>query len=201
MNLVAEQSMKQELKAELVRKCLHMLIGFAPVLALWSYTGTLILIASGTLLYVCFETLRHNGINVPVVSFLTDFASRRRDKGRFVIGPVTLGAGALLSLLMFPPKTAAVAIYALAVGDSVSSLTGKFFGRFRPAFLCGKSVEGSLACFTAVFLFSWPVSGSLYTALISAAAATAVEALPLRDWDNIFIPLAAGLAFWLNHGA
>ncbi|MDR2144783.1 MAG: phosphatidate cytidylyltransferase [Treponema sp.] len=190
--------MRQELKAELVRKGIHALIGFAPFLALWSYAGTLILIAAGILAYVCFETLRYNGIQVPVVSFLTDFASRRRDRGRFVHGPVTLGAGALLSLIVFPPVAAAVAVYTLAVGDSVSSLAGKFFGRWRPAFLCGKSVEGSLACFAAVFLCSWPASGSAAAALAVAAAATVAEALPLKDWDNIFIPLVTGFAFCQN---
>ncbi|MDR2048765.1 MAG: SEC59/DGK1/VTE5 family protein [Treponema sp.] len=193
--------MNRELKAELVRKCLHMLIGFAPVLTLWNYTGTLILIVSGILAYVVFEILRHNGIKIPVVSFLTDFASRRRDRGHFVLGPVTLGAGAFISLLVFPPVAASVAVYTLAVGDSVSSLAGKFFGRWRPAFLCGKSVEGSLACFTAVFLCSWPVSGSPFAALIAALAATVAEALPLKDWDNIIIPLATGFAFWLNQKA
>jgi dolichol kinase len=190
--------MNHELKAELVRKSLHVLIGFAPLLVLWNYTGTLILIAAGILVYVFFEILRRNGIRIPVVSFLTDFASRRRDRGRFVLGPVTLGAGALISLLVFPPVTAAVAVYTLAVGDSVSSLAGKFFGRWRPAFLCGKSVEGSLACFAAVFLCSWLASGSPSAALVAALAATVAEALPLKDWDNIFIPLATGLVFWLT---
>jgi dolichol kinase len=196
MNSAAGQQMKQELKAELVRKSLHVLIALVPALALWNYTGTLILIVSGIVAYVCFETLRHKGIQIPVVSFLTDFASRRRDLGRFVLGPVTLGAGALLSLLVFPPAAAAAAVYTLAVGDSVSSLAGKCFGRIRPAFLCGKSVEGSLACFTAVFLCCWPVSGSPSTALAVAAAATVAEALPLKDWDNIVIPLVAGFTFW-----
>jgi dolichol kinase len=190
------QQMEQELKAELVRKSLHVLIALVPALALWNYAGTLILIAVGILAYVCFEIFRRNGIRIPVVSFLTDFASRRRDRGRFVLGPVTLGAGAFVSLLVFPPAAAAVAVYTLAVGDSVSSLAGKCFGRLRPAFLCGKSVEGSLACFAAVFLCSWPVSGSPSAALVVAAAATVAEALPLKDWDNIVIPLVAGLAFW-----
>jgi dolichol kinase len=197
MNLAAGQSMKQELKAELVRKSLHVLIALVPALAWWNYRGTLILIVAGILAYVCFEILKHNGIRIPVVSFLTDFASRRRDRGRFVLGPVTLGAGALLSLLVFPPTAAAVAVYTLAVGDSVSSLAGKCFGRLRPAFLRGKSVEGSLACFAAVFLCSWPASGSLSAALVVAAAATVTEALPLKDWDNIVIPLVAGFTFWL----
>jgi dolichol kinase len=197
MKSVAKQWMKQEFKVELVRKSLHVLIGFAPLLALWNYTGTLILIVAGIFAYVVFEILRCNGIRIPVVSFLTDFASRRRDRGRFVLGPVTLGAGALVSLSVFPPAAAAVAVYTLAIGDSVSSLVGKFFGKWRPAFLCGKSIEGSFACFTAVFLYSWPASGSAAAALAVAAVATVAEALPLKDWDNIFIPLATGSAFCL----
>jgi dolichol kinase len=188
--------MRKELKTELVRKALHSLVALAAPLAAWNRTGTLVLLAAGTAVWVCFETLRRRGVPVPVISAVTDFASRRRDHGHFVLGPVTLGAGAFLSIFLFPPLPAALAVYALAAGDSVSSLTGKFLGRLRPAFLFGKSVEGSLACFIAVFLCSWPASGSLRMALITAAAATIAEALPLRNWDNIIIPLAAGSAAW-----
>ncbi|MDR2482248.1 MAG: phosphatidate cytidylyltransferase [Treponema sp.] len=186
--------MKQELKIELVRKGIHVLIALVPALAALNRNGTLVLLAAGTAIYISFETFRLHGIQVPVISAVTDFASRRRDRGRFVWGPVTLGAGAFFSLLLFPPLPAALAVYALAAGDSVSSLAGKFFGRLRPAFLCGKSVEGSLACFTAVFFCSWVASGETRTALIAAAAATVTEALPLRNWDNIAIPLITGMA-------
>lgn len=190
--------MKRELKAELVRKGIHSLIALAPSLAAWNRTGTLVLLAAGTALYVCLETCRLKGLRIPVISDLTDFASRRRDRGRFVLGPVTLGAGAFLSLLVFPPLPAAIAVYALAAGDSVSSLAGKFFGKLRPAFLYGKSVEGSLACCAAVLFCAWGASGSLKTALTASAAATLTEALPLRNWDNIAIPLAAGAAVCLE---
>lgn len=186
--------MQRELKIELVRKAIHVLIALVPVLATLSRTGTLLLLAVGTAIYVCFEAFRLRGIQIPVISAVTDFASRRRDKGRFVLGPVTLGVGAFFSLLLFPPLPAAIAVYALAVGDSVSSLAGKFFGRLRPAFLCGKSVEGSMACFTTVFLCSWIASNRTKTALIAAIAATITEALPLRNWDNIAIPLVTGAA-------
>jgi dolichol kinase len=191
--------MKQELKAELVRKAFLILIAFVPLMSAWHHVGTLIVLAVGTAGYAFFEGLRCKGIRVPLISAMTDFASRKRDKGRFVLGPVTLGAGAFLSLLVFPPIVGAIAVYALAAGDSVSSLVGKFIGRIRPAFLCGKSVEGSIACFIAVFLCSWPVSGTIRTALVAAAAAPVAEAPPFRDWDNIIMPLVVGsvvLAFY-----
>lgn len=192
--------LQQEIKIELARKAIHSLIALVPLLSSFSRTGTLILLAAGMALYVCFELFRLRGGRIPVISAITAYASRRRDRGRFVLGPVTLGAGAMLSLILFPPIPSAIAIFALAAGDSVSSLAGKAFGRMRPAFLAGKSVEGSLACWTAVFFCTWAVcawtggESGLRTALVTASFTAAAEVLPLKDWDNIVIPLAAGAA-------
>jgi dolichol kinase len=148
---------------------------------------------AGTLAYIWMETLRFSGVKVPLISSLTSMASRSRDMGQFVMGPVTLGLGALLALRLYPSPAASIAIYALAFGDGFASLIGKFFGRLRPAFLFGKSVEGSLACFTAVFIAAWRVSGSMSIALAAAFTAMAVEALPLEDYDNIALPVTVGL--------
>jgi dolichol kinase len=163
-------------------------------MAAMSRSVTLIILLAGTLLYVCFETLRLSGVRVPLVSFLTSLASRSRDKGHFVLGPVTLGLGAFLSILFFPLPAASIAIYALAFGDGFASLIGKFFGIHRPLIMVGKSIEGSLACFIAVFVAAFNVSDSVKTALAAAVTATLAEALPLEDYDNLVLPLAVGLA-------
>ncbi|MDR0599254.1 MAG: phosphatidate cytidylyltransferase [Treponema sp.] len=185
-------------RTEVVRKALHFLIGLAPVLAGLNRTFTLALLAGGTLAYAVMEALRRRGLAVPLISTLTVFASRRRDRGRFVLGPVTLGAGAFLSLLIFPPDVAAVAVYALAFGDGTASLAGKFIGRIRPPCLWGKSLEGSLACFLGALLSARLASGSWRTALIAAIAAAVTELLPVRDWDNIIIPLTVGAAVFFS---
>jgi dolichol kinase len=138
------------------------------------------------------EQLRLSGVKVPLVSALTSMASRPRDMGGFVMGPVTLGIGALLALLLFPSPAACIGIYALAFGDGFAGLIGKLFGRIRPAFLFGKSVEGSAACFAATFFSAWLVSHNPAAALAAAITATAVEALPLEDYDNIVLPLIVG---------
>jgi dolichol kinase len=121
-------------------------------------------------------------------------ASRPRDADRFVMGPITLGLGAFLALVIFPPQIAAIAVYALAFGDGFASLVGKFCGRIRPVFLKGKSVEGSLACFTAVFVTTYAVSQNIGVSMAAAAAATVTEAFPLGDYDNIALPAAVGFA-------
>jgi dolichol kinase len=183
-----------KLKTELVRKGIHFLIAFIPFIAAFSYTLAIILLYTATLLYMILETLRLYGINVPGFAIITKLASRPRDKGKFVFGPVTLALGALLSLILFSPNTAAIAIFALAFGDGFSGIFGRAFGRIRPQFLCGKSVEGSFSCFIAVLISTWYASGNLKITLIAAITAVSVEALPLRDWDNIVFPLVVGAA-------
>jgi len=183
-----------ELKTEIVRKSIHFLIALSPFMATINRPVTVLFLIAGTLGYTLMEYLRLYGVKIPVISSLTSMASRSRDMGRFVMGPVTLGFGALLALLLYPSPVASIAIYALAFGDGFASLVGKFFGKWRPAILCGKSVEGSLACFTAVFISALAVSHNINIALIAAFTATVVEALPLEDFDNMAIPVTVGLA-------
>jgi len=83
------------------------------------------------MIYTYAETLRMQGVSVGLISRITEAASRRRDKGSFSYGPVTLGLGAMLALMLYPEPAAAIAIYALAFGDGFSSLFGKIFGRGR----------------------------------------------------------------------
>jgi len=181
-----------EAKTELVRKTIHFLIALSPGMAAINYPLTALALMTGILGYTIMEQLRLAGVEVPLVSSLTTMASRSRDMGNFVLGPVTLGIGALLALLLFPSPAACIGIYALAFGDGFAGLIGKLFGKNRPAFLFGKSIEGSLACFTATFISAYLVSQSYAVSLTAAFTATAIEALPLEDYDNIALPLVVG---------
>jgi dolichol kinase len=180
------------IKTEVVRKSIHFLVAFTPGMALINYPLTVLALMTGVLGYTIMEQMRLAGVQVPMVSTLTSMASRPRDMNRFVLGPITLGIGALLALLLFPSPAACIGIYALAFGDGFASLIGRLFGRVRPAFLLGKSVEGSMACFIAVFISAWMVSRDYTVSLVAAVTATVVEALPLKDYDNVALPLIVG---------
>ena len=195
-NIISGLNTPSELKTEIVRKAIHFLIALTPLMAAINRPFTMFVLAVGTLSYAYIEKLRLCGINIPVVSYLVGMASRPRDRGYFVMGPVTLGLGALFALLLYPPEVAAIAIYALAFGDGFASLVGKFFGRLRPVFLCGKSVEGSLACFFAVLICAYGVSFDMRVALTAAFTAMLVEVLPLGDFDNIALPITVGMAVY-----
>ena len=181
-----------EFKAELARKSIHMLIALVPTLAATNRSHTALLLMAGTLFYAWAESMRFLGFNPPFISFITARVLRRREEGRFALAPVTLGLGALLSLMLFPPSAAAAAIYVLAFGDSISTIVGKFLGRLRPAFLSGKSIEGSIACFAASTLVCFLVFHDWKTAVTVGAVSAAIDAVPFKEFDNLLIPLAAG---------
>lgn len=185
------------LQTEFLRKGIHFLIALVPILAKQDRSLTALLLVYGIAFYTLCETLRLNGYHIPFISGITERASRERDQGHFVLGPVSLGLGALLALVFYPDPAASVAIYTLAFGDGLASLVGRHLGRLRPAFLKGKSIEGSLACFSIVLAVVSLLGFSMPVALITATAATIVEALPLKDYDNIILPVTAGFVIEL----
>ncbi|MFW6292019.1 MAG: diacylglycerol/polyprenol kinase family protein [Spirochaetota bacterium] len=180
------------LRSELVRKALHMLIALVPGIA--TFTGvepTLAILGLGVLLYTGAEYRRINGHSVGFITELTVLASRPRDRGHFVAGPVTLGIGAMLALLLYPAPAAFLAIYALAFGDGIASLVGRAFGRIQLS--RGTTFEGSLACLLAVFASGVALTGNVAASLVIAVVATVLEGLPTDDMDNIILPVGVGL--------
>ena len=185
-------SLSEEIRIELLRKSIHLLIAFVPGMAQLNLGLAVGLLSGGVLFYTACECLRIAGYHVPLISRVTALASRRRDGDRFVLGPVTLGLGALIALLLYPNPAASIAIYALAFGDGLSSLVGKSFGRIRLPFTGGKSLEGSITCLLAVFAASFALTNNVAKSLEIATFAALVEAAPTKDFDNIILPVAVG---------
>ena len=189
----------EELLVEVFRKTIHLSSALTVVFAERWYTLTIAGIAGISILYCVSEFLRMHGHELYIIANITRYASRKRDKGRFVLGPLTLAGGVLAALLLFPLHTAKIAIFALAFGDGLASLVGKRFGKIRLAFFKDKTVAGSLTCFAAVFLSALAVSGSFWKSLILGAAGAGIEMLPLKDYDNLLIPIAIGFFALLLH--
>jgi dolichol kinase len=182
------------MRGELLRKGLHLSVALAPAIAAANRLLAIGLLAFGTLFYAGCELARRRGREIPIISKITALSARGEEAGRFVLGPLTLGAGALLALLLFPAPAAAVAILALAFGDGAAALVGRRFGRHRLPLTGGKSLEGSLACLAAVFLATLALTFDPLRALAIAAVATLAEAAPIGDLDNLLVPLLAGAA-------
>ncbi len=186
------EGFSRELQVEFFRKGIHIFIAVVPFLASLDITLTMAILGAGTIIYTYAEHLRIQGREIALISAMTSAASRPRDMGRFVLGPVTLGLGAMIALLLYPEPAASVAIYALAFGDGFSSIIGKMVGRWRIPLTGGKTLAGSAACFSAVFLVVLRLTGKPAVAALLGGAATLLEALPTGDLDNILLPVGTG---------
>ncbi|MDR3201056.1 MAG: phosphatidate cytidylyltransferase, partial [Spirochaetales bacterium] len=193
-NYVQQHKGFADVQTELIRKSIHVLIAFVPLLAALIGRGpALALLAGGVVFYTYAEIQRTNGRSIPFITGITCAAARREDlSGKIILGPITLGIGAMTALIMYPQTASIVAIYALAFGDSVSSIIGKAVGRIHLGRLGRKTLEGSLACFFTVFFISFRMSSSLSGSCLIALTATLLEAVPVRDLDNIVMPMGSG---------
>lgn len=189
---ISQNATVNDLLKELVRKSIHISSAFSVMLAHHFYAITVGAIIFGIAFYSICELLRLNGKSVPLISRITQVASRQADEGKFVLGPVTLGAGLLTSLLFFTPPASTLAIFSLAFGDGLASLVGKIYGQHHFKIITKKTFAGSIACFLAVFFASLFVLHHFFSAFIIAAIATFVEILPLKNFDNIAIPAVVG---------
>ena len=143
-------------------------------------------------IYCISEILRLSGTQVPIISKITEVAARKRDENKFVLGPVTLVLGIISALLLWENDAARIGIYALAFGDGLASLFGKLFGKRRIPFTSGKTYIGSITCFVAVFISSFCVCKNLLYSLLIAFVAMVLEMLPLKDFDNVLLPVCIG---------
>ncbi len=183
---------KNSLKKELFRKSIHVSSAFVPLLLSYNRYLTELLLCVVLALYIICEALRTNGIEVPVVSIITSAAARKRDENHFVLGPVTLVLGIIFCALLWDEPYTAVGIYALAFGDGLASLVGKMFGQIKIPLTRGKTVAGSLACFAAIFCSAWLTTHNTKASLFVAVSGTCIEVLPLKDFDNVIIPVVLG---------
>ncbi len=180
------------LKKEFFRKTIHLGTAFVPILLHFYRNPILILLACAGVLYIIAEFLRYKGHEIPLISDITAAAARKRDENRFVLGPVTLVAGVLTAALLWEEKASAVGILALAFGDGLASLAGKTFGQITVPLTHGKTAEGSLTCFAAIFLSSFVVCQNTMVSLTVASVGMLIEVLPLKDFDNLLIPILLG---------
>jgi phytol kinase len=93
----------------------------------------------------------------------------------------------------------------LAISDTSAEIAGTRWGHLTKQFFNGqKTLAGTLAFFgTALFIcFGWlwcydlTIQSVIGGTLIIAIAATLAELVTLKGWDNLTIPVIAGLITW-----
>ncbi len=180
------------LKKEVFRKTIHICTAFVPLFIHFYKIPAIICLVCAAVLYSISEILRLKGVCVPLISSITVAAARKRDDNKFVLGPVTLVLGIVLCSILWKEPFSTVGIFSLAFGDGLASLAGKTFGRVEVPLTGGKTAAGSLTCFAAVFISGFFVLDNSILCFFLALVATLIEVLPLKDYDNVLIPVVIG---------
>jgi dolichol kinase len=131
---------------------------------------------------------------------------RRREQGPFLnVFAVFMSLTSVI--ILFGKEIAAVCVIALALGDSVSTIFGKFFGKHKLFYNKSKSWEGSIAFVLFTMLGIW-LMYQLFPALIivgmpigfvivfSGIAGAIIESLDIIN-DNYMIPLTLGTLLFI----
>lgn len=174
---------------ELLRQAIHLLfgLGIACLVLLAGRDASIAILAGGLLAGVILVDLVLRGHAIPVISPL--LAHLDRDDPLPGRGAFFFAVSALFCVIIFPENIVVPALVALAVLDSVTTVTGRRFGRHR--IYNGKTWEGSLAGIAAAavaLLVFLPPSGALPAALVAGIT----ELVSPVD-DNLVIPVAVCL--------
>ncbi len=196
---------------EIRRQIVHALIGLAIAAFAWKYPHLwyviLTVAAAGLALSHIIKSAaatknaivkKFRKLAVATLALVERKEELQRFPGK---GAIMLFLGAGVTAAIFR-KEAVAAIVILAVGDSVSHLAGRFFGRtnHKRLFAREKTVEGTVAG----FVFAAAAAATIlpvWMAVAGAAAGMVAEALHLRIGrikidDNLAVPLAAAAMMW-----
>lgn len=105
----------------------------------------------------------------------------------------------LACVLVFPPATAVVALWAVAAGDGAASIVGRLAAREAAPGPTPrrKTLAGSLACATVTAAGAVWLADLRFTQALIVGIVVALAEWPRRPLDdNLRVAAAAGIAAW-----
>lgn len=178
---------KTEFKLEVKRQLVHLFLGFFIALCLFTLEpllGKLVVLPLifGVLFLFILQKFKDN----PLSKFLIEHFERERDRQKFPYkGAILYGFGVSIPILILDINPACAIIAILSVGDSISTLIGKNFGKRR---IGHKSLEGSLAFLFSSFLAAIIFLPSPFIVLLLSILGTLIELFSPID-DNLAVPI------------
>lgn len=171
-----------------LRKVVHLSALLVPILTeLTSKSTVLVALSLITIAYTLEELLRLKGRRLPIITPFTLRMSGPEEAKRFIIRPIYLAVGIILTLVLFPNTIAYASICVVAVGDPVAAYVGGKIGRMRVGRKTLEGfVSGLVASFLVTSLFVLP-----FTALLGSVGGMLMELFDIPD-DNLTMPVAAG---------
>ncbi|HKY64161.1 MAG TPA: hypothetical protein VJR29_12165 [bacterium] len=125
---------------------------------------------------------------LPVIGYLSQTLTR---SAHLDLAPIFLAVGLGIASYFFPLKAAMAGALLACLCDAFAALIGMKFGKARIFFL-KKTYLGTAAFFLSALLVLLPLLG-WRGALVTASAASAIEALSIEGVDNLLLPIFGGL--------
>jgi len=192
---------------EIRRQILHLFYG--PILIILNYFGIFTLqVLFGMIIGGAFMSLMVKRKHLSSVRWCLSHFERDHHMENFPgRGILFYTIGAFLAILLFRQDIAYAGIMMLSIGDAVTNLVGRHFGRIKTKLNPNKYIEGTLCG----ILVSIPIAYFFVhniTASIAAACIAMVLEMPnvkifnFEIDDNLIIPLSAGvtLSLFLIYG-
>ena len=110
--------------------------------------------------------------------------------------------GAYLNLILFDQPIAYAGIAILSVGDAVSNIVGRHYGKIKTKLNPEKNIEGNLAGILASMPFAYIFFPNILAVLAAATVAMFLEIPAIRIFDieiddNLLIPIGAAFTLTL----
>lgn len=180
--------MAEKTKFEFSRKAVHMLSLLVPLCAYFHVGWTQVTILCFITFYAVSETWKVKGKHFWFHRYILKM-QRDGERNTWARAPFFLAVGVLGSITLFSWEAALIGIYQAGMCDTMAALFGKKFGGTPfPFFSTRKTFTGTLAfiafALPVCFIFLSP-SKAIVLALIGGF----LESLPVKDWDNLTVPL------------
>ena len=180
-----------------MRKALHIASNLATCLLIWIFgiRATSIFVLLMTCTEILLIHLTASGIKLPGMKEWVENVGREGEIPGEGALYNALGVLFTLGLLRDHPQAAIAVIIILATGDGLATYIGSSFGRHKLPWNESKSVEGTIGFAAGAMsaLLVMPTAGTAAIVLLSGI----IESLPLKVNDNIVLPVAASLMYYL----
>jgi len=182
---------------EFRRQMLHLVSGVVVVILLYFNIINIYIIFLMLLLGLILSIVSKK-IKIPFIYWmLKKFERPHQIKSFPGKGPLFMMLGIFLALFFFKKDVALASIMILSVGDSLSHIVGRYFGRTKHPLSDVKLLEGSIVGTISAFLGALIFVNALEAFFASLAAMT-FEAFEIKAKkhfanDNLILPLLSGV--------
>jgi len=189
-------------KLEFRRQILHILYGFG-LLFLYHYNVIDNKILFGMIIGGAITSLMVKREKLSPIKRFLSFFERDHHLAKFPgRGVLFFTIGAYLTLVLFEKNIAYAGILILSVGDAVSNIVGRHYGKISTKLNPNKNIEGNIAGILISIPFAYYFFPNIYGVISACCVGMFLEIPPIRIFnfeidDNLLIPIGAAFTLTL----